>query len=105
MTHPGGTSQVERWFSALPTKKLQRTAHRSVLTTEANLTLLRKTVDQARRNLELINGSLEVGFSTITEVRLAQDDLFSAETRYNNALLNYQVALAELYVALGLPLY
>ncbi|MCB2155574.1 TolC family protein [bacterium] len=79
--------------------------HRSVLSTEANLTILRKTVEQARRNLELINGSFEVGFSTITEVRLAQDDLFAAETRYNNAILNYQVAIARLYVALGLPLY
>jgi outer membrane protein TolC len=30
--------------------------------------------------------------------------LFEAETRYSNTLLNYQIALARLYVALGRPL-
>ncbi|MBI5154653.1 TolC family protein, partial [Candidatus Poribacteria bacterium] len=79
-------------------------SHRAVLTTEARLTVLKKRVEQARRNLELINGSFEVGFSTITEVRLAQDDLFDAETAYSNAILGYQISIAQLYVALGLPL-
>jgi outer membrane protein TolC len=79
--------------------------HRAVLTNEARLTILRRTVEQARRNLELINASFEVGFASITEVRLAQDDLFDSETRYKNDLLNYQIAIADLYVALGLPLY
>ncbi len=78
---------------------------RSVLATEAQLTLLRKNVEQARRNLELINGSFDVGFASVTEVRLAQDDLFNSETRYNNALLNYQIQLAALYLALGRPLF
>ncbi|MDX1970932.1 MAG: TolC family protein [Candidatus Sumerlaeia bacterium] len=78
--------------------------HRSVLTTEARLTVLRRQVEQARRNLELIRGSYEVGFSSITEVRLAQDDLFNAETSYKTALLDYQVSIAEFYVAVGLPL-
>ncbi|CAN5186504.1 hypothetical protein BH09SUM1_BH09SUM1_30490 [soil metagenome] len=78
--------------------------HRSVLSTEAQLTLLSKNVEQARKNLDLINGQFEVGFSTVTEVRLAQDDLFAAETRYSNTLLNYQIQLARLYVALGRPL-
>lgn len=80
-------------------------AQRSVIAAEANLTILRKTVEQARKNLQLINGSFEVGFSSVTEVRLAQDDLFQAETRYSNALLNYQVLVAELYVALGRSLF
>ncbi|MGF1573385.1 MAG: TolC family protein [Sumerlaeia bacterium] len=79
-------------------------AHRDVLTTEARLTVLRKQVEQARRNLELIKGSFEVGFATVTEVRLAQDDLFNTETSYKNALLGYQVSIAELYVAMGMPL-
>jgi len=82
-----------------------RAAHRQVLTTEARLTVLRKQVEQARRNLELINGSFEVGFTTVTEVRLAQDDLFNAETAYSNAVLSYQIGIADLYVAMGLPLY
>jgi len=80
------------------------TAHRGVLTTEARLTVLTKQVEQARRNLELINGSFEVGFASITEVRLAQDDLFDAETAFKNAVLGYQVNIAQLYVAMGLPL-
>ncbi len=80
-------------------------AHRSVLSTEAQLTILKKTVEQARKNLELTNGSFEVGFNSITEVRLAQDDLFQAETRYSSALLNYQSALAQLYTSMGRPLY
>ncbi len=80
-------------------------AHRSVLTTEARLTVLRKQVEQARRNLELINGSFEVGFATITEVRLAQDDLFDTETAYSSAVLGYQTSIARLYVAMGLPLH
>ncbi len=79
--------------------------HRGVLTTEARLTVLRKRVEQARRNLELINGSFEVGFATITEVRLAQDDLFDAETDYSNSVLGYQASIARLYVAVGLPLH
>lgn len=78
---------------------------RQVLTTEAQLTVLRRNVEQARKSLELINGRFEVGFASVTEVRLAQDDLFEAETRYSNTLLNYQIALARLYVALGRPLY
>lgn len=81
------------------------TAHRAVLTNEARLTVSRQRVEQARRNLELINGSFEVGFSSVTEVRLAQDDLFDAETAYSNAVLGYQTNIANLYVALGLPLY
>lgn len=80
-------------------------AHRAVLTNEARLTVSRQRVEQARRNLELINGSFEVGFSSVTEVRLAQDDLFDAETAYSNAVLGYQTNIAQLYVALGLPLY
>lgn len=79
-------------------------AHRSVLSSEASLTVLQKTVEQARKNLQLINGSFEVGFSSVTEVRLAQDDLFQAETRYSSSLLNYQSALANLYRAMGRPL-
>lgn len=82
-----------------------RRAHRSVLSTEAQLTLVSKNVEQARKTLALINGRFEVGFATITEVRLAQDDLFAAETRYSSTLLNYQVQLARLYVALGRPLF
>lgn len=77
---------------------------RDVLTTEAQLTILSKSVEQARKSLELINGRFEVGFATVTEVRLAQDDLFDAETRYSATLLNYQNTIAQLYVALGRPL-
>lgn len=80
------------------------TNHRQLLATEAQLTLLRKNVEQARKSLELINGKFEVGFATVTEVRLAQDDLFNAETRYSDAILNYQIQIARLYVALGRPL-
>jgi outer membrane protein TolC len=80
-------------------------AHRRVLSSEASLTVLQKTVEQARKNLQLINGSFEVGFSSVTEVRLAQDDLFQADTRYSSSLLNYQSALANLYRAMGRPLY
>jgi len=76
-------------------------AHRAVQSSELSLAILAKTVEQARKNLELINGSFEVGYSTITEVRLAQDDLFEAQTRYNTTLLNYQVAIARFYVAVG----
>lgn len=82
-----------------------RRAHRAVLSTEAQLTILSKNVEVARKSLDLINGRFEVGFANITEVRLAQDDLFAAETRYSNTLLNYQLVLARLYVALGRSLY
>jgi len=79
-------------------------AHRAVLSTEARLTVLREQVRQARRNLQLVNDSFEVGFATITEVRLAQDDLFDAEVSYSSAILSYQVSIAQLYIAMGLPL-
>ncbi len=80
-------------------------SHRGVQSAESALAILAKTVEQARKNLELINGSFEVGYSTITEVRLAQDDLFEAQTRYNTTLLNYQIAIAQFYVAVGQDLY
>lgn len=79
-------------------------SHRGVLTTEARLTVLQRQVEQARRNLELINGSFEVGFASVTEVRLAQDDLFDAETSFKNAILGYQINISQLYIAMGLPL-
>lgn len=79
-------------------------ARRNLLATEVQLTILSKSVEQARKSLELINGRFEVGFASVTEVRLAQDDLFSAQTNYNTTLLNYQIAVARLYVALGRPL-
>lgn len=78
---------------------------RSVLATEAQLTILSRSVEQARKSLELINGRFEVGFATVTEVRLAQDDLFESETSYSTTLLNYQIQLARLYSALGRPLF
>lgn len=80
-------------------------SHRGVLSTEARLTVLREQVRQARRNLQLTNDSFEVGYATVTEVRLAQDDLFDAEVAYSAAILSYQLRIAELYVAMGLPLY
>lgn len=76
-------------------------SHRAVQSAESSLAILARTVEQARKNLELINGSFEVGYSTITEVRLAQDDLFQAQTNYNNTLLNYQIAIARFYTAVG----
>lgn len=79
-------------------------SHRSVSTAQRSLQILARTVEQARKNLELVNGSFEVGYSTITDVRLAQDDLFQAQSRYNNTLLNFQVAIANFYKALGQPL-
>lgn len=79
-------------------------SRRNILATEATLTILSKSVEQARKSLELINGRFEVGFATVTEVRLAQDDLFQSQTRINNAFLDYQISLARLYVALGRPL-
>ncbi len=81
-----------------------RSRHRSVLSTEAQLTILGRNIEQAQKSLDLINGRFEVGFATVTEVRLAQDDLFQAATRYTTALLSYQIELARLYVALGRPL-
>lgn len=80
-------------------------AHRAVESAESSLAILERTVEQAKKNLELINGSFEVGYSTITEVRLAQDDLFQAQTNYNNTLLNYQIAIAQFYVAVGQELH
>jgi outer membrane protein TolC len=79
-------------------------SRRNVLAAEAQLAVLIRNVERSRKSLELINGRFEVGFASITEVRLAQDDLFQSQTRYSNTLLNYQIALARLYVALGRPL-
>ncbi len=81
-----------------------KSAHRAVLSSESGLAILARTVEQSRKNLELINGSFEVGYSTITDVRLAQDDLFNSQTSYNNTLLNYQLSIARFYVAVGQPL-
>jgi len=81
-----------------------KSAYRSVQSAERSLDILEVTVEQARRTLELVNGQFEVGFVTIVDVRNAQDDLFQAQTRFNNTLLNYQVLIAQFYVAIGQPL-
>ncbi|MDK2970250.1 MAG: outer membrane protein [Candidatus Sumerlaeota bacterium] len=98
-------SETDREFLERRLVREVMQSHRAVLTNEARLTVLRKRVEQARRNLELINESFNVGFSTITEVRIAQDDLFNAESAYSTAILSYQTNLADLYVSMGLPLY
>ncbi|GEM_PF-537681 len=81
-----------------------KSAHRAVKTSESGLAILERTVEQARKNLELVNGQFEVGFVTILDVRQAQDDLFANESSLNTTLLNYQISIAQLYVALGQPL-
>jgi outer membrane protein len=78
---------------------------RNVISAEIQLVIGGKNVEQSRKSLELISGRYEVGFANVTEVRIAQDDLFQAETNYVDTLLSYQVAIARLYVALGRPLF
>jgi outer membrane protein TolC len=80
-------------------------AYRRVKSSESSLLILKRTVEQARKSLEQELGRFDVGLSTSNDVRKAQDDLFEAQTRYFNELLNYQINIARLYKALGIDLY
>jgi outer membrane protein len=80
-------------------------AYRSVKSSESSLIILKRTVEQSRKSLEQELGRFDVGLSTSNDVRKAQDDLFEAQTRYFNELLNYQINIARLYKALGIDLY
>ncbi|MBN1900630.1 TolC family protein [Candidatus Sumerlaeota bacterium] len=80
-------------------------AYRSVKSSESTLVILKRTVEQSRKSLEQELGRFDVGLSTSNDVRTAQDDLFEAQTRYFNELLNYQINIARLYKALGMNLY
>jgi outer membrane protein TolC len=82
-----------------------KAAYRDLRAAEARLRILAKTVEQARRSLAQENARFEVGLNTSTEVRNAQDDLFSAQSDYNQALLDVQIAVSQLYRALGRPIF
>lgn len=80
-------------------------SYRRVKSSESSLMILKRTVEQSRKSLEQELGRFDVGLSTSNDVRKAQDDLFEAQTRYFNELLNYQINIARLYKALGMDLY
>lgn len=80
-------------------------AYRRVKSSESSLLILKKTVEQARKSLEQESGRFDAGLSTSNDVRKAQDDLFEAQTRYFSELLNYQINIAGLYMAIGLDLF
>lgn len=82
-----------------------REAYRNVLSQERQLRVLRQLARQARESLNLERERFNFGLNTAKDVRDAQDDLFEAETQYNRALLDYQVQIASLYLAIGRPLY
>ena len=80
-------------------------AYRRVKASESSLLILKKTVEQASKSLEQESGRFDAGLSTSNDVRKAQDDLFEAQTRYFTELLNYQINIARLYMAIGLDLF
>ncbi|MCD6384851.1 TolC family protein [Candidatus Sumerlaeota bacterium] len=80
-------------------------AYRSVKTNEQSIQILLKTVKQGYKNLEQEKVRFEFGLNTSVDVRLAQDDLFEAQSRYYTAVLNHQIYLAQLYKAVGRPLF
>jgi outer membrane protein len=79
-------------------------AYRDLQASRARVTILARTVEQARRSLALENARFETGLNTSTDVRNAQDDLFSAQVDYNSALLSLQIDLASLFRAIGRPI-
>ena len=80
-------------------------AYRSIKTNEANIAILLKTVEQARKSLDQEKARFEFGLNTSVDVRLAQDDLFEAQSRYYTAIINHQILIAELYRSIGRPVY
>jgi outer membrane protein TolC len=82
-----------------------KAAYRDLQAAQSRLRILAKTVEQARRSLAQENARFEVGLNTSTEVRNAQDDLFSAQSDYNQALFDAQVQIARVFQALGRPLF
>jgi len=79
-------------------------AYRDLRSAMARVRLLVRTVEQSRRSLAQENARFEAGINTSSDVREAQDDLFSAQVSYNQALAQVQVRLAAVYRALGRPL-
>ncbi len=80
-------------------------AYRNLITNEQNIQILLKTVEQARLSLQQEKDRFEFGLNTSVDIRLAQDDLFQAQSSYYTAVLNHQILIAELYKAIGRPIF
>ncbi len=98
-------AQIDRVSRERDISREVKQAFRRVKANESSLRILKRTVEQAKKSLEQELGRFDVGLSTSNDVRTAQDDLFEAQTRYFAELLNYQINIAQLYKAIGRPLY
>jgi outer membrane protein TolC len=65
---------------------------------------LRKIVEQANGKLEVSKARFALGYATNLDITDAQDDLLNAETDLLEALVDYNIGLAELEAAVAGPI-
>jgi OMF family outer membrane factor len=82
-----------------------RQFYRALETNRVRVEILKRNVELGERSLQMENARFFWGENTSLDVRNAQDDLFAARRRYNNARLSYHSDLASLYRAIGRQLY
>jgi len=78
-----------------------RTAHMRLEEARERMDSARMALSSARENYEMQKHRFKQRVGTIMELLTAQEHLTRADARLNQALLDYQLALAELYFAMG----
>lgn len=78
-----------------------RTAYMRLNEARERFVSTRKAIDAARENHSMQEHRFKHRVGTIKELLTAQEQLARAEVRRNQALLDYQLALSELYFAMG----
>jgi outer membrane protein TolC len=78
---------------------------RQLANSEQNIDLLKKRVEDAEFNFRQESELFIYGERTSNQVSEAQDSFFEAQSNYNREILTYQTAIAQVYRALGRPLY
>ncbi|WP_291323571.1 TolC family protein [Desulfonatronospira sp.] len=78
-----------------------RTAHMRLDEARSRLVSNRKALAAAQENFDMQEHRYKQQVGTITDLLTAQEHLTRAETNKNQALMDYQQALSELYFAMG----
>ena len=78
-----------------------RTAHMRLEEARERLVSTRKALAAAQENFEMQQHRYKQRVGTIQDLLTAQEHLTDAETRKNQALMDYQQAMSELYFAMG----
>ncbi len=82
-----------------------KSAHLKIGETEARIKVTRKALEQAKESYRMAVARYQAQVGTNTDVLDAQSRLTEAEANLTQALGDYQTAIANLYVAMGMKNY